>query len=209
MGVDEKPLQTGFSEAFHQSLTLQLGNKWDFITDISPQPHQCQELLKITPRELNSIQERKRSCRTGTGRNLVQGACFLRESPQAPAKGLAKGVAVRDGGTQPAEASWEQCDFRLKRCSPDGQQAGRGFISDSQISAVLGLILPRRKVVGADHRCSALAGEKCHASLRFGHTLSAGITCGPLMKYVGESSAKQKKPRRGLAVGCRDCAIHG
>lgn len=86
----------------------------------------------------------------------MQGVCFLQGSLQALAKGLAKGAAARDGGTQPAEVSWEQSNFRLKRCSPDGQQAGRGFVSDSQISAVLGLILPRRKVIGTDHRCNAL-----------------------------------------------------
>lgn len=70
----------------------------------------------------------------------------------------------------------------VKWCSPDGQQDGSGSVSDSQICTLLGLILPRRKVVGIGHLCNVLPGEECHTSLQFGHILNISINCGHLIK---------------------------
>lgn len=84
-----------------------------------------------------------------------------------------------------------------ERASPAGQQAGRGSITDSLISAVLGLILPRRGVIGADHGGNALAGEERHTALRPERALSAGITGALGMKRAGESGGRQRRRRAG------------
>lgn len=111
---------------------------------------------------------------------------------------------------QGTEAQGRHGDIPTFSCT-GGQQAGSGFLSDSQISSALALILPRRNFVGTDHRCNtldAIAGNECHAALPLGHALSAGTTCGHLTKCSRERCGREETETR-LSSGPCGCAIHG
>lgn len=137
-----------------------------------------------------------RTANDPAGQRLARTWCTGPVSSSASlTEGLAAGAATRDRGQR---RMGRHRDILTFSCT-DGQQAGSGFLSDSQISSALVLILPRRNLVGTGHRCNtldAITGDECHAALPLGHVLSAGTTCGHLTKCSKERCGREETETR-------------